>query len=164
MRVTSCRFASPQARQADLRPRPGTDHGRGTRGDAESACQSARLGRIRNERRGDIAPRGAAIDRAPPQSGIHGRSIVRTPTMSETAFITLRRLLAFCAVVEIGTGIALMIAPEMVPPCWCVRRLRAGDAARRCMGIAASRAWIGLLAATGGLRRPARPRSERCSL
>jgi len=57
--------------------------------------------------------------------------------MSETAFITLRRLLAFCAVVEIGTGIALMIAPEMVAA--LLVRAQITELATllgRCMGIA----------------------------
>ena len=57
--------------------------------------------------------------------------------MSETAFITLRRLLAFCAVVEIGTGIALMIAPEMVAA--LLVRAQTTELATllgRCMGIA----------------------------
>ena len=57
--------------------------------------------------------------------------------MSETAFITLRRLLAFCAVVEIGTGIALMIAPEMVAA--LLVRGQINELATllgRCMGIA----------------------------
>ena len=57
--------------------------------------------------------------------------------MSETAFITLRRLLAFCAVLEIGTGIALMIAPEMVAA--LLVRAQITELATllgRCMGIA----------------------------
>jgi hypothetical protein len=57
--------------------------------------------------------------------------------MSETAFITLRRLLAFCAVLEIGTGIALMIAPEMVAA--MLVRGQINELATllgRCMGIA----------------------------
>ncbi len=57
--------------------------------------------------------------------------------MSETAFITLRRLLAFCAAVEIGTGIALMIVPEMVAA--LLVRAQITELATllgRCMGIA----------------------------
>lgn len=63
--------------------------------------------------------------------------MVRTPTMSETALMTLRRILAFCAVVEIGTGIALMIAPAMVAE--LLVRAEITDLAMllgRCMGIA----------------------------
>jgi hypothetical protein len=57
--------------------------------------------------------------------------------MSATAFIPMRRLLAFCAVVEIGTGIALMIAPEMVAA--MLVRGQINELATllgRCMGIA----------------------------
>jgi hypothetical protein len=57
--------------------------------------------------------------------------------MRETAFITLRRLLAFCAVLEVGTGIALMIAPEMVAA--LLVRGQVNELATllgRCMGIA----------------------------
>ena len=57
--------------------------------------------------------------------------------MSETTFITLRRLLAFCALVEISTGIALVIAPEMVAA--LLVRAQITELATllgRCMGIA----------------------------
>ena len=57
--------------------------------------------------------------------------------MTETAFITLRKLLAFCAVVEIGTGIALMIVPETVAA--LLMRGQITELATllgRCMGIA----------------------------
>ena len=57
--------------------------------------------------------------------------------MSETAFITLRRLLAFCAVLEIGTGIALMIAPEMVAAMLVRGQItELATLLGRCMGIA----------------------------
>ena len=57
--------------------------------------------------------------------------------MSESAFITLRRLLAFCAVVEIGTGIALMIAPEMVATLLVRGQMtELTTLLGRCMGIA----------------------------
>lgn len=57
--------------------------------------------------------------------------------MSEAASIRLRRLLVFCAVLEIGTGIALMIAPEMVAA--MLVRGQINELATllgRCMGIA----------------------------
>ena len=57
--------------------------------------------------------------------------------MSETAFITLRGLLVFCAVVEVGTGIALMVAPELVAA--LLVRGQVTELATllgRCMGIA----------------------------
>jgi hypothetical protein len=57
--------------------------------------------------------------------------------MTDTAFVTLRKLLAFCAVVEIATGIALMIAPEMVAA--MLVRGQTNELATllgRCMGIA----------------------------
>jgi CDP-diglyceride synthetase len=57
--------------------------------------------------------------------------------MSKTAFITLRGLLVFCAVVEVGTGIALMIAPEIVAA--MLVRGQINELATllgRCMGIA----------------------------
>ena len=57
--------------------------------------------------------------------------------MSETAFITSPRLLAVCAVVEISTGIALMVAPEMVAA--LLVRAQITELAAllgRCMGIA----------------------------
>jgi hypothetical protein len=57
--------------------------------------------------------------------------------MSETAFIALRRLLAFCAVLEIGTGIALMIAPEMVAAMLVRGQItELATLLGRCMGIA----------------------------
>jgi hypothetical protein len=57
--------------------------------------------------------------------------------MTETAFITLRKLLAFCAVVEIGTGIALMIVPETVAALLMRGQItELATVLGRCMGVA----------------------------
>ena len=64
-------------------------------------------------------------------------SVVATPTMSETALFTLRRILALSVVLEIGTGVALMIAPAIVAAL-LVRGEITGLAIvlGRCMGVA----------------------------
>src|SRR5882672_6782765 len=67
----------------------------------------------------------------------HGGEAVRTVPVSETSLNTLRKILAFAAVVEVGTGLALMIGPAMV-----VRLLLGAEVSGvgtmlgRCFGIA----------------------------
>lgn len=49
-----------------------------------------------------------------PESGPNGGETVRAVPMSETSRNTLRKTLAVAAVVEVGTGLVLMIDPAIV--------------------------------------------------
>ena len=87
------------------------------------------------------------------ESDPHDGEAVRTVPVSETSPATLRKILAFAAVVEVGTGLALMMNPAIV-----VRLLlgaevsSVGTVLGRCFGIA--------LLALGLACWPSRQRAE----
>jgi len=85
------------------------------------------------------APPRAALRVLPRQSGSdgYGGDAVRTVRMNEASLHSLRKILAFAAAVEVGTGLALMVNPAIV-----VRLLlgtevsEVGTILGRCFGIA----------------------------